>query len=142
MIRYNPSNQIKIEEFKTPFEIKLDKFNRWVKMSELIPWDKLAPIYYKSLSETEGRPGIDARRIIGAVLIKHKLNLSDEETVLQIKENPYMQYFLGYDQFEDDPIFTPSLFVEIRKRLGLEKFNKIDRFNNRLGIFETRDKIS
>jgi len=125
MIRYKPSNQIKIEEFKTPFEIKLDKTNRWVKMSELIPWDKLAPIYYKSLSEKEGRRSIDARRIIGAMLIKHKLNLSDEETVLQIKENVYMQYFLGYDQFEDDPIFTPTLFVEIRKRLGLEKFNEM-----------------
>ncbi|RPJ74992.1 MAG: IS5 family transposase [Alphaproteobacteria bacterium] len=125
MIRYKPSNQIKIEEFKTPFEIKLDKSNRWVKMSELIPWDKLASIYYKGLSEDEGCPSIDARRIIGAMLIKHKLNLSDEESVLQIMENPYMQFFLGYDQYEGDPIFTPTLFVEIRKRLGLEEFNKM-----------------
>jgi hypothetical protein len=125
MIRYNPSNQIKIEEFKTPFEMNLDKTNRWVKMSEMIPWDKLASIYYKGLSEDEGRPSIDARRIIGAMLIKHKLNLSDEEAVLQIMENPYMQYFLGYDQYEGEPIFTPTLFVEIRKRLGLEKFNEM-----------------
>ena len=125
MIRYNPSNQIKIEEFKTPFEIKLDCKNRWVNMSEIIPWDKLASIYYKELSESEGRPSIDARRIIGAMLIKHKLNLSDEETVLQIKENPYMQFFLGYEQYEAAPIFSPTLFVEIRKRLGLEKFNEM-----------------
>jgi hypothetical protein len=125
MFRYNPSNQIKIEEFKTPFEIKLDRGNRWVNLSEIIPWDKLASIYYKELSESEGRPSIDARRIIGAMLIKHKLNLSDEETVLQIKENPYMQFFLGYDQYEADPIFSPTLFVEIRKRLGLEKFNQM-----------------
>lgn len=125
MFRYNPSNQIKIEEFKTPFEIKLDKENRWVNLSENIPWDNLASIYYKELSESEGRPSIDARRIIGAMLIKHKLNLSDEETVLQIKENPYMQFFLGYEQYESVPIFSPTLFVEIRKRLGLEKFNEM-----------------
>jgi len=125
MIRYNPSNQIKIEEFKTPFEIKLDKNNRWVKLSEMICWDKLAQIYYQNMSKGEGRPSIDARRIIGAMLIKHKLTLSDEETVFQIQENPYLQFFLGYQQYEPEFVFTPSLFVTIRKRLGEEEFNKM-----------------
>jgi hypothetical protein len=44
---------------------------------------------------TQGRPTKDAQLVIGAVIIKHKLCLSDEETVAQIQENPYLQYFVG-----------------------------------------------
>ncbi|MEA3436371.1 MAG: IS5 family transposase, partial [Thermodesulfobacteriota bacterium] len=136
MIRYQNPKQLGIEEFKTPFQQKLDPANRWIKLSRLIPWDSLAAIYYKALSADQGRPGIDARRIIGAIIIKHKLNLSDEETVLQVQENAYLQYFLGYSSYEADPVFSPTLFVEIRKRLGSEKF---DAMNN--AIIDTALKI-
>jgi hypothetical protein len=60
--------------------------------------------------------------VIGAVIIKHKLTLSDEETVLQIQENPYLQYFIGLPQYQEEPPFAPSLFVEIRRRMGSEVF--------------------
>ena len=33
------------------------------------------------------------KQVIAAVIIKHKLCLSDEETVAQIQKNPYLQYF-------------------------------------------------
>ncbi len=123
MIRYNSCNQLTIEEFKTPFEIKLDKNNRWVKLSQEIPWDDLAKIYYKNMSKNEGRPSIDARIIIGAIIVKHKIRFTDEETILQIQENPYLQYFLGLQAYRTDWVFVPSLFVDIRKRLGIDKFN-------------------
>lgn len=64
-----------------------------------------------------------ARLIIGSLLIKHKMNLSDEETILAIQENPYMQYFVGLSEFTDRPVFDPTLFVTIRKRLGITDFN-------------------
>jgi hypothetical protein len=62
-----------------------------VKLGHCIPWDELAVGYYESLSEREGRPDKDARLVIAAVIIKHKLCLSDEETVEQIRENPYLR---------------------------------------------------
>jgi len=37
-----------------------------------------------------GRKAINPRIVIGSLIIKHKLNLSDEETVLLIRKNPYM----------------------------------------------------
>lgn len=126
MIRYTPSSQLKIEAFKTPFELKLDSNNRWVKLSQLILWDDLANIYHKNLHHDAGRPALDARIAIGAMVIKHKLNLSDRETVATIQENPYMQYFLGLDQFHPDPLFDPSVFVDLRKRMGKDAF---DEFN-------------
>jgi hypothetical protein len=51
------------------------------------------------------------------------MNLSDEETILVIQENPYMQYFVGLSEFTDKPVFDPGLFVTIRKRLGVTDFN-------------------
>jgi hypothetical protein len=61
--------------------------------------------------------------IIGALLIKHKLSLSDVETIEAIRENPYMQYLLGLSAYTDQPVFDPSLFVSVRKRLGIEDYN-------------------
>ena len=42
-----------------------------------------------------------ARMILGAMIIKHKLNLSDAETIEIIRESPYMQYFCGLHEFTD-----------------------------------------
>jgi len=56
------------------------------------------------------------------MIIKHLLNLSDEDVILLIQENPSMQYFLGLDTYHSEPLFSPSLFVEIRKRMGSQTF--------------------
>ncbi|MGD8843594.1 MAG: transposase [Gammaproteobacteria bacterium] len=118
MIRYRSEKQLSLEEFDWPFQGKLDDQNRWVKLSDVIPWDELAEGYYQGMSKTKGRPGKDARLMIGAVIIKHKLCLSDEETVAQIQENPYLQYFVGLPGYQKEAPFAPSLFVDIRKRMG------------------------
>ena len=60
--------------------------------------------------------------VIGAVIIKHKLCLSDEETVRQIQENPYLLFFVGLSRYQTEPPFAPSLFIEIRKRMGQTVF--------------------
>ena len=118
MIRTPSSKQLTIAEFDWPFETVLDKNNRWVKLSRCIPWDKLAESYYQGFPADRGRPAKDARLVIGAVIIKHKLKLSDVETVQQIQENPYLQYFVGLAGYQQAQPFAPSLFVEIRKRMG------------------------
>lgn len=123
MIRYKSQNQMRIEEFKTPFEIKLSQENRWVKLARVLPWDELAKIYHRAMSPDKGRPSIDARIIIGGLIIKHKEGLSDEDTIEAIQENVYEQYFLGLTQYQYEPIFDPSLFVTVRKRIGVTAFD-------------------
>lgn len=83
----------------------------------------MAEAYYQSLSNRQGRPTKDARLVIGAVIIKHKLCLSDRETVAQIQENPYLQYFVGLPGYQMETPFAASLFVEIRKRMGASVFD-------------------
>lgn len=105
---------------------RLSPNNRWYKLADQIPWEALGAIYEENLSMDKGAPTIPSRVVIGALIIKHMKNFSDEETIEDIRENPYCQYFLGYSCFQDRQIFAPSLFVEIRKRLGFEKLQRIN----------------
>jgi len=127
MICEQDPDQLLLSGFESFFERELDKNNRWVKLSRIIPWDKLSEVYIKNLSVDQGRPAKPARLVIGAVIIKHKLCLSDEETVQQIQENPYLQYFVGFSGFQMKQPFVPSLFVEIRRRMGEEIFDSFEK---------------
>lgn len=127
MIRYTSQNQITIEEFKTPFQIRLDKGNRWILLGNSLPWDALASIYYRTMSTDMGAPAIDARIVIGAMIIKHKLKLDDRETIETIRENMYIQYFLGLKEYTYEYVFERSLFTTLRYRLGADKFDAMTR---------------
>jgi transposase, IS5 family len=124
MICVKDENQIVL--FETPFENALDKNNRWIKFSKIIPWDKVSSYYNQRMCNKNGAVTTDARIVLGALIIKHHETLSDEGTIEAIKENIYMQYFLGLPSFKTEQVFAPSLFVEIRKRLGLDYWNEIN----------------
>lgn len=113
------------DEMKGSLE-RLPKSNRWVQMGDKLPWAGFEKVYNKSLKNdlvgANNRPG---RMVIAALIIKHKLNLSDEETILTIQENPYMQYMCGLTEYTDKPIFDPSLFVTIRKRITIDDINNL-----------------
>lgn len=126
MIPYISKKQLSIEEFKTPFNSALSSDNRWVKLSSIVPWDTFAKLYISLMDTTQGRPGISPRTVLGALIIKHKENLSDEKTILVIQENVYMQFFVGLSSFQTKPIFDPSLFVTIRKRIGKNAFDELN----------------
>ncbi len=90
MIVYSSEKQLSIKEFKTPFQTELSFDNRWVKLSSIVPWDTFASLYISLMNSSKGRPGISPRTVLGALIIKHKENLSDEKTILAIQENVYM----------------------------------------------------
>jgi hypothetical protein len=125
MKRYISTKQTTLS-FALPFEGTLNAQNRWVLLGDNLPWDDLVAVYMKALDERIGRPSVDARVAIGAVFIKHLRKLSDEETVELVSENPYMQYFLGLSGFQQTKIFDASLFVTLRKRLGLDGLDKMN----------------
>jgi len=125
--KYVSQNQLVMEGFETPFEKTLKSDNRWVTLAHLIPWDEICNLYLKhvGISDT-GRPPLNPRIVIGSLIIKHLCNLDDREAVDQMSENIYMQYFLGYSSFTNEAPFDASLFVEFRKRLGMENVNAIN----------------
>jgi len=114
-------------EFFLPFGGKLDPNNRWVKLAELIPWANYETSYSKSLKGSgDGPPAKSVRVALGALIIKERLGTSDRETVEQIRENPYLQHFLCFKEYNQDPPFHSTMFVSFRKRLTGDMINQIN----------------
>ncbi len=95
-------------------------------MSKLIPWSEFEQEYAQNFSETMGAPAKPFRMAISALIIKEKLGISDRETVEQIKENPYLQYFIGQSHYSNEAPFDASMMVHFRERINLELVNKIN----------------
>ncbi|MEZ0117793.1 UNVERIFIED_ORG: IS5 family transposase [Heyndrickxia coagulans] len=116
-----------VEDFFLPFGGKLNKENRWVRLAEMIPWWKAEEKYAKSFKQKfKGEKAYSVRIALGALYIKERLGLSDRETVEQITENPYLQYFIGLPEFQEKAPFDHSLMTRFRKRLGANIINELN----------------
>ncbi len=118
--------QEKAENFDLPFGGRLASENRWVKLSKLVPWSDFEAEYASQFSSKMGAPAKPFPMALGALIIKERLGTSDEETVEQIRENPYLQYFLGLTEYTNQAPFEASMLVYFRKRLNRELVGKIN----------------
>lgn len=127
MYRTNDSDQLTFENFYLPFGGHLRGDNRWVILSEQMPWSHIEQVYGDLFASEEGCPAKSARMAFGALFIKERLGTSDRETVEQIKENPYLQYFIGMMEYNDEQApFDPSLMTHFRKRFSQAILSEIN----------------
>ena len=121
--------QLMIYEDEFDFSgIKLNSKNRWVRLGKLIPWDEVEEGYVKNFQQIRrGGEARSARFALGTLIIKEQLNLSDRETVQQIRENPYLQYFLGGKQYNYDIGLDASSLTYFRKRFSSELLKNLNR---------------
>lgn len=126
MYRKLHNGQLSIKDFHVPFGGTLDTDNRWVIFSSLMPWEELEETYAPQFNPTTGAPAKPVRLAFGALFIKQRLGLSDEETVEQIRENAYMQFFLGFAGYSSKTPFDPSMMVHFRKRFSEVELNRIN----------------
>lgn len=114
-------------DFEMPFGGKLRADNRWILSSKIMPWDFIQSEYGKKFKSMKiGAPAKKGRIAFGALYIKQEMNISDEEVVQQIIENPYLQYFLGYEKYSDKKPFDSSLMVYFRRRFTAEMLDEIN----------------
>jgi IS5 family transposase len=120
--------EVTVEEFGLKWQGKLAGENRWVKLAQMIPWQEFEAEYAKNFSESGmGAPAKPFRMALGALIIKEKLGTSDRETVEQIKENPYLQYFIGQEEYSNKEPFEASMLVHFRERIGAQIIDKVNR---------------
>jgi len=118
--------QLSFENFYLPFGGKLSGENRWVKLAQLIPWEEFEEQHAEQLREGMGAPAKSFRMALGALVIKEKLGTSDIETVEQIRENPYLQFFVGLSEYSDKAPFDASMLVHFRKRVKRELIGQLN----------------
>ena len=97
MYRRKDRNQLSFEDIFLPFGGKLSGDNRWIKLAELIPWYEPEDDYAALFCKGSGAPAKPFRMALGALIIKARMGLTDEELVEQIKENPYYRVPRGID---------------------------------------------
>lgn len=126
MYRYS-NGQISLADFKQPVGMNLKESNRWVKKAQTIPWLEIEKRYAALFTNRKGNVAKPLRLALGACIIQAEYGYSDEETALQIQENPYLQYFCGYPGYDDEKLpFDSSLMVYFRKRLTPEVLGEIN----------------
>jgi IS5 family transposase len=127
MYRKDDANQLQFQDFYLPFSGKLRSDNRWVILSKQIPWQQVEQEYSMNFSQSDtGNPAKSARIALGSLIIKERLGTTDRETLFQIAENPYLQYFLGFSEYKDEVPFDHSLMTHFRKRFDKDKLREIN----------------
>lgn len=126
MYKKQSDTQLSLEDFNQPMGLTMNPENRWVKKAALIPWSALEDEYAALFESEKGNVAKPFRMAFGALLIQQAYGYSDEETVQQIQENPYLQFFVGLPGYRDEPPFDASSMVHFRKRLTEERLMTIN----------------
>ena len=82
---------------------------------------EFGPLYV----ENKGRPGKPVRLLVALHYLKHTYNQSDESVVERFLENPYWQYFCGFEYFQHEFPLDPTSLVKWRNRIGSEGMEKL-----------------
>ena len=139
-------NQIQLNDFDQPIGNPLDHHNRCYQLAELILWDDYETVYASKLSRTEaGNLAKPFRMALGTLIIQTRFGTSDRETVRQIQENPYFQYFIGLPRFQTKAPFDPSLITLSRKRIGnvtVDQINEDVVSKNHDLVMSAKDKLT
>lgn len=106
--------------------IKLNKNNEWIKLAKLIPWHEFEDEYAAQFSDTAGQPASSVREALGTLIIKERYHLSDEATVDHIVMNPYLQYFIGLEEYTAESPFDASMLTRFRKRITPEMLQRVN----------------
>ena len=102
----------------------LDPQQELYQLAHQLDWEwiekELTPHY-----STKGRPSKPIRLMVSLLLLKHLKNLGDETVVQEWQQNPYFQFFSGFQTFQWNLPADPSDLVLFRKRIGEAGVEKI-----------------
>ena len=121
---YNPKDSKTPPLFTAPFSLagELDTENRWLALAAVVEWPALEEVYMRHFSRL-GRPAKDSRLVCGLLIVKWLEGFSDERTVTELRENPYVQAFCGFPAFTTDAaVMDSSLLSRARRKMGKDGF--------------------
>ena len=111
----------KTYEYPNLFRSRLDQIinmkHRLVILADKIDWTHFESEFGAYYVEKKGRPGRPIRLMVGLHYLKHTFDISDEDVLAGFLENPYWQYFCGYEYFQTDLPIDSSSLTRFRKRL-------------------------
>jgi IS5 family transposase len=91
------------------------------KLASGIDWQAIEKELSGCYSVDMGRPGNATRLMVGLHYLKHAYGESDESVIERWVENPYWQYFCGYEHMQHEFPIHPTSMVKWRGRVGSKR---------------------
>jgi transposase, IS5 family len=113
-----PDGERSDDLFRARLSHQLDRKHPLVRLAGLIDWERFGTAFGSLYHETAGRPGKPVRLMVGLIYLKHTYNLSDEQVCERWVENPYWQFFCGFDYLQHLLPIDPSSLTRWRERIG------------------------
>ena len=105
--------------FKSRLSHQLNPRNALFQLAKAINWEALEASLEIDFSDTQpGQPPKPVRLMIGLLMLQHMDGISDETVVKKWVENPYWQFFCGYDFLQWDLPINPSSLTRWRCDVG------------------------
>lgn len=114
-----------LELFQSHFHQILNLDHPLCRLARQIRWERFDATFGACYCPDNGRPGVPIRLMVGLHYLKHTFNESDESVVERWVENPYWQYFCGFEYMQHECPIHPTSLVKWRQRVGAEKLEML-----------------
>lgn len=111
--------------FQQRLSSQLNPSHELYQLSKLIEWNSLEEKFSDLFVEKIGAPAKPARLVIGIIMLQQMNGYSDEGAIEEWVENPYWQFFCGYDYLQWEKPIDPSSLSRWRSRFGKDGIEKI-----------------
>jgi len=111
--------------FQAHFKQILNPDHQLCLLANAIDWPNFDVQFADCYSDDMGRPGNAIRLMVGLHYLKHAFDESDESVIDRWVENPYWQYFCGFDYMQHECPIHPTSMVKWRQRVGAEKLESL-----------------
>ncbi len=88
------------------------------RLAEQINWERIEQQIDTVYSDGPGYPPLPTRLLVGLHYLKYTFDESDEGVVERWVENPYWQYFCGFEYLQHELPLHPTSLVKWRQRVG------------------------
>ena len=107
--------------FQAQFDQLLNLEHPLCVLARKIDWQRFDIAFADCYCPDIGAPGKDIRLLVGLHYLKHTFNESDESLLERWVENPYWQYFCGFETMQHElPLHSTSL-TKWRQRVGADR---------------------
>jgi len=111
--------------FRARLSNQLDLKHPLIRLAGLIEWESFETEFGALYHATLGRPGKPTRLMVGLSYLKHSYSLSDEQVCERWVENPYWQFFCGFDYLQHSLPTEPSSLTRWRERIGASGMERL-----------------
>ena len=114
-----------LDLFNARFEQLLNHQHPLYILANKIDWQRFDLAFEDCYCPDTGAPAKAIRLLVGLHYLKHAFNESDESLLDRWVENPYWQYFCGYETMQHEVPLHPTSLTKWRQRVGAEKLAEL-----------------